>query len=459
MKELKQTAIYSLLALGTVVLVCLLVVIWFIYSQAYDVINKELDRRITASADSILERIGSDLTFDKADVHAAMVSLRKNNDLSQLSLFDSNRISLADSNPSINASSRWRYSRLELPRDVANEVLAGKNYRNNSYKLIRLEATPGLVDDLPPPPPQPPVRAFGYTITDTNNMVIGGLVGLAEPEFEEPLRKTFRTFLIAALLTLGIFALFFGILASLLRRYARIQKGIEQRSRIDFIHMLSTGIMHEIKTPLATIDGSGQILSARLEHEEENAELANYIVTEAGRIKEIIDHSLGAGKATELRVIAVQPVIQHVVRLLSIAARRKRITVSCDMDTSAHVNTSVLMLRLIFSNIIGNAIQIVEDDTGEVVITHLIKPDRIGIRIQDNGPGISRGMLKKLFEPMASEREGGSGFGLAVAHQTVREMKGRIEMETKIGQGTAFTIWLPTVRSPAVSEVPGVLKS
>jgi signal transduction histidine kinase len=79
----------------------------------------------------------------------------------------------------------------------------------------------------------------------------------------------------------------------------------------------------------------------------------------------------------------------------------------------------------------------------------------IVIEIVDTGPGIPPDTIEKIFEPFFSKRAGGTGLGLAIARQMVENHRGRIEVESQLGNGTTFRIRLPR-RHPRAGEVaPG----
>jgi signal transduction histidine kinase len=75
---------------------------------------------------------------------------------------------------------------------------------------------------------------------------------------------------------------------------------------------------------------------------------------------------------------------------------------------------------------------------------HLPEGDRwIKLSIQDSGLGIPGEDIDKLFDPFFSTKEGGVGLGLSIAHRIIDQHRGKIEVESTLGKGTLFTVWLP----------------
>jgi signal transduction histidine kinase len=102
-----------------------------------------------------------------------------------------------------------------------------------------------------------------------------------------------------------------------------------------------------------------------------------------------------------------------------------------------------------FHNIIVNALQAIGMDGAVTVTTY--REERHGskkvvIEVADNGPGIPPDVLEHVFDPFYTTKENGSGLGLSIAHTIVREHQGRLEVESKPGQGAIFRIVLPDYR-------------
>jgi len=109
-------------------------------------------------------------------------------------------------------------------------------------------------------------------------------------------------------------------------------------------------------------------------------------------------------------------------------------------------------------NLLINAQQAMEGRPGSVKIaTRLAPGDRIEIQVRDTGPGIPEEIQAKIFEPFFTTKPAGkgTGLGLSVSYGIIKNHKGEIRVESGVGQGTTFTISLPTPRAAEVAAVAG----
>ena len=94
----------------------------------------------------------------------------------------------------------------------------------------------------------------------------------------------------------------------------------------------------------------------------------------------------------------------------------------------------------VFSNLIQNAIEFMPDG-GEIKIKTHQRPDKIIVaEVTDNGPGIPKDTLEKIFDPFFSTRHEGVGLGLSIVYRIVKEHKGKIKVKSEEGKGTTFTL-------------------
>jgi signal transduction histidine kinase len=99
----------------------------------------------------------------------------------------------------------------------------------------------------------------------------------------------------------------------------------------------------------------------------------------------------------------------------------------------------------VFNNLVLNAIQAIpEERKGEIVVEEKIIADKIIITITDNGIGIDEEKTNKIFEPNFTTKSSGTGLGLAIAKAIIENANGKIEVESKLDEGTKFEITLPT---------------
>jgi len=213
---------------------------------------------------------------------------------------------------------------------------------------------------------------------------------------------------------------------------------------------LIRNLAHEIKNPLGGIRGAAQLL----EHELPKPELREYtqvIIKESDRLQSLMDRLLAPHRLPQIMQINIHEVLER-VRSLLLAETPKGIVIRRDYDTSLPDLTGDReQLIQVVLNVARNAVQSLKGN-GEIVfrtriarrVTLARKHYRLAIKLQiiDNGPGIPESIRDKMFYPLVSGREGGSGLGLTIAQTYVNQHHGTIECESQPGY-TCFTLLLP----------------
>ncbi|MEM9846619.1 MAG: ATP-binding protein [Bacteroidota bacterium] len=142
----------------------------------------------------------------------------------------------------------------------------------------------------------------------------------------------------------------------------------------------------------------------------------------------------------------IHQALDSVLTILGHQLRDKQIKVEKEWNRIPMLACNIGAINQVFTNIIANAIQAV-DSTGEgrIKITTLQDQDQVFIRIRDNGSGIPRDTLQKIFEPFYTTKEvgAGTGLGLSISYNIIQQHNGTIHVASEVGQGTTFSIALP----------------
>jgi two-component system nitrogen regulation sensor histidine kinase GlnL len=215
---------------------------------------------------------------------------------------------------------------------------------------------------------------------------------------------------------------------------------------------LMRNLAHEIKNPLGGIRGAAQLL----EHELPNPSLREYtqvIIKEADRLQDLMQRLLQPHQGMQPAPTNIHEILER-VRSLILAEFPKTLTVRRDYDTSLPDLTAdrEQMIQAVL-NIARNAAQAMSGN-GQITlrtravrqVTLLKHRWKLAIELQviDNGPGIPRAILERMFYPLVSGREGGTGLGLTIAQSFIQQHQGTIECESRQGH-TQFIIRLPVV--------------
>ena len=219
---------------------------------------------------------------------------------------------------------------------------------------------------------------------------------------------------------------------------------------------LIRNLAHEIKNPLGGIRGSAQLLQMELESKS-LTEYTQVIIHEADRLQALVDRLLAPHRRPHLvGDVNVHEVCER-VRSLILAEFPKGLKVWRDYDTSLpEFRGDREQLIQAVLNIAHNAAQALSDriQVGEAVLTLRTRVARrltinrqlhrlaLVLHIEDNGPGIPESIRDRIFYPLVSGRDGGSGLGLTLAQTFVQQHQGTIECESEPGR-TVFKLLIP----------------
>ena len=212
---------------------------------------------------------------------------------------------------------------------------------------------------------------------------------------------------------------------------------------------LIRNLAHEIKNPLGGIRGSAQLLEGELS-EPHLREYTEVIIAEVDRLQDLMNRMLSSHSMMRPGLINIHDVLERVRRL--VLAEFPAVTIVRDYDTSLpEITADREQLIQSVLNITRNAAQALQGN-GEIrlrtriarQVTLAKRRFKLALELQviDNGPGIPEDIHDKIFYPLVSGREGGSGLGLSMAQSFVEQHHGMIEVESRPGQ-TCFTILLP----------------
>jgi len=209
---------------------------------------------------------------------------------------------------------------------------------------------------------------------------------------------------------------------------------------------LAAGIAHEIRNPLTSINILIHSMTKNIPSEDSHKEDLKVIEEEIHRMNEILDQFLQFAKpATPLLEKAdVSSVFEETLQLLRPQIEKQIIVVEKEFHPLPILLMDREQMKQVFLNLLLNAIQAMPGG-GHLTLMGRNSEDGqwIHISIQDSGIGISSENINKLFDPFYSTKEGGIGLGLSITHRIIDQHHGKIEVESALGKGTLFTIWLP----------------
>jgi len=227
------------------------------------------------------------------------------------------------------------------------------------------------------------------------------------------------------------------------------QRQLIQSEKMASIGQLAAGVAHELNNPLGTITLFGSMLQKELAGNEKWEKDIQLIVQEAERAAKIVRDLLSFSRETEMKpgIVDVNRVIEESASLLVKRSLFHNIEVTQDLDPALPTTfADPDLLKQVFFNIILNGAQAIEGPgTISIASRSVGEGKEIEIRISDTGKGIPEEHLPRLFDPFFTTKEKGTGLGLALVYGIVSKHKGNIQVESKVGKGTRFTIRLPVL--------------
>ncbi len=212
---------------------------------------------------------------------------------------------------------------------------------------------------------------------------------------------------------------------------------------------LAASLAHEINNPLQAIHNSLQLLLSFSLDTDEQREYLQMADEEIARLIGMVSRILDFARRPqqELRPTNVNDVIEKVLNLAGKYLQHRRIVLRRDLSPDLPVALAVPgELGQVFLNLVLNAVDTMPDGGTLHVASRLAADGRLTMTFSDTGQGISPEHLPHVFEPFFSTKEQGTGLGLFVSHNIVQRHGGEITMQSKVGTGTTFTVWLPVTR-------------
>lgn len=228
-----------------------------------------------------------------------------------------------------------------------------------------------------------------------------------------------------------------------MRKQLDYMKILEERFRT--MVELSASMAHEIRNPLASIKGASQELSGLKSLDADDQKLLSLLVSEVDRLDKLLSSFLeyASLKPMEFKVCDLSQVLHDVAVLLESRSRDKRVQIRRKIPDGVYWKVDEDKLRQVLLNVGINAIEAVAEG-GQVTLE--CRPngkEAVAIEISDNGAGIPKEILHRVFDPFFSTKPKGTGMGLSIARKIVQAHKGTMEIESEVGRGTRVRIVLP----------------
>ena len=253
----------------------------------------------------------------------------------------------------------------------------------------------------------------------------------------------------------------------------RLQAQLVHADQMASLGLLAAGVGHEINNPLTYLLDNLRTLAEQLPAYEKrlptDSEFAHVLqaVEEsrlgAERVRDIVSDLRAFSRVDDDQMVPVEP-NKVLATALSMAQNeiRFRAKLVKDYGEVPRVLGSEGRLSQVFLNLLVNAAHAIDEDSvdeQQIMVRTRRVGDEVLVEVRDTGSGIEPDLLGRLFEPFVTTKEVGKGFGLglSICHQTVAAFGGRIEVESEVGVGSLFKVWLPVHQAELERTVPQVV--
>jgi signal transduction histidine kinase len=240
-------------------------------------------------------------------------------------------------------------------------------------------------------------------------------------------------------------------------RIAAIEQ-LRHADRLMTVGKLASGIAHELGTPLNVVAGRAGMIADGETSPQETVSYAKVIVDATDKMTRIIRSLLefARRKGPQKAPQSLQRVVARTLDLLRPLGAKKRVVLALEVGKASPVDIDLNQFEQVVTNLVVNAIQSMSHD-GKVVVAlseERIRPpadiggvetDCVCVRVEDEGDGIAPEHVPHVFEPFFTTKDvgEGTGLGLSVAYGIVHDHGGWIEVQSVLGKGTEFAVYLP----------------
>lgn len=225
---------------------------------------------------------------------------------------------------------------------------------------------------------------------------------------------------------------------------------ILQTNKMIAVGQLAAGMAHEIRNPLGIVRTQSYLLRMNDKIEETALKSLDFIDSAVSRASKIIDNILSFSRLSnnESKIIDINQMVSKLIEMHNDAIKKNDINVKVESNIIDEIKINGDSLEHIILNLLSNSVDAMEGGGDLLIATHLENNNLI-IICQDTGIGIDDNSMNNIFNPFFTTKElgKGTGLGLFIVYSEVEKLNGKIDVKSKINEGTIFTITIPLERS------------
>jgi two-component system sensor histidine kinase PilS (NtrC family) len=236
-----------------------------------------------------------------------------------------------------------------------------------------------------------------------------------------------------------------------------LEAKVQLQDKLATVGQLAAGIAHEIRNPLASLSGSIQLLKSEMNLKDSSDKLMKIVLRETDRLDNLLQNFLNYAKPSHLQLekVMVFDVVEEMLALIRNHSefQTRKISIHAKIPKELSCVCDSAQLRQILWNLLKNSMESIKDK-GEISISAAERTHNgetmVVFSVEDNGLGINKEILDRIFDPFFSTKAAGTGLGLALVYQLVQSHAGQMGVESEPNQGTKF--WFALYKEGPVLE-------
>lgn len=236
----------------------------------------------------------------------------------------------------------------------------------------------------------------------------------------------------------------------------------------EFFKKMANIVAHEVRNPLSAIAGAAFLLRHHVTKMPDNSgtpllKPVGIIENEIKSVTKIIDNLLDYSRTRPPKLV-VRDMGEIITDIMGTYKAPDNIAIKLELDVSYKVNVDVDEIKQVVRNLMNNAVDAMSEKGGTLTLNTFrsIIPNKTGkdlpsicLNVTDTGCGIPADKLKSIFEPFFTMKTRGTGLGLAVVRKIIHERhKGFVDVKSKVGEGTTFSVQLPIYQEGVITSAP-----
>jgi nitrogen-specific signal transduction histidine kinase len=230
---------------------------------------------------------------------------------------------------------------------------------------------------------------------------------------------------------------------------------LQTTNRQDIFGWMSAAMVHEIRNPLTALDTIIQLLPQKRGDAFFMDSFQKLMQREISRLSDLTNDFLdfSVGGLEKIALVDLKEIIQQVTQLMGPLFYSKKIRLKVKAPKRLFLSGDKTQIKSLFINLLQNALKAIQSEGVVEISTRFLVKSPYGsnwleIQVKDNGSGISKENMDKIFMPFFSADRLGTGLGLAICQKITEDHKGYIKVKSQLGKGTVFAIYFPSTPIP-----------